>query len=119
MKYVFICDYARNRSPTAVEVCNEIAHSKNLDIEAEAMALFPEESLQYEKKEAERLKRVDKVFVMTDKMKRLVKSRYSISNEKVCVLDIEDEYDCHGLAGPKMKNMLREVLFSKLENLIK
>lgn len=119
MKYIFLCNYAANRSPTAVEVCNEIASSRNLEIESEARALFPEESIEYEKREAEMLQKADKVFVMTDKMRDLVRSRYQVYGKKVIVLGIEDEYDCHGIAGAKMKKMLREVLFGKLEELIK
>jgi predicted protein tyrosine phosphatase len=119
MKYIFVCNYARNRSPTAVEVCNEISKLRSLNISAEAKALFPEESEEYEKKQREIFQSSDRIFVMTEEMKSMIKLRYSVPESKIEVLDIEDEYDCYGIAGAQMKKMLRDVLFGKLEELIR
>ncbi len=118
MKYIFVCNWGVNRSPTAKKLAKRIAVENGLELEAEHMALFPEESEQYERKEKARLNCADKVVVMTPDMAELVRQRYGLPEEKVVCLNIEDDYDCYGIAGPQMRKMLEAELMPKLKKLM-
>ncbi len=119
MKYTFICNYGKNRSPTAARVSEELAQERDVQIKADFLALYPEESEAYEQKEAEKLKQSDRIFVMTPEIGETVMKRYHVPKDKIICLEIEDNYDCHGIAGPKMKAMLTDILRKKLDKWIR
>lgn len=119
MKCIFICNYGRNRSPTGARIAKEMGLERGLELETEFMALFPEESEEYEEKDKQRLEKCDNVFVMTSEIGDIIAKRYHISGKKVINLDIEDVYDCYGLAGPQMRQMLESTLKEKLDEWIK
>tara|TARA_Y100000310_G_C20269859_1_gene617519 strand:+ start:152 stop:511 length:360 start_codon:yes stop_codon:yes gene_type:complete len=119
MKYMFICDEGINRSPTGSRIAREMAEEKGIDLETDFMRLYPEDSLAQEQREREKLKGFDRIFVMTTEMRDVVAQRYKIRGDKVVVLDIEDDYDIHGLAGPQLLRMLENVFREKLDGWIK
>ena len=119
MKYTFICNYGRNRSFYAARVTRELAQKRNLDFKADFLGLYPEESEEYERKEAEKLKKSDKIFVMTSEIGKIARERYYIPKKKIVCLNIEDDYDCDGLAGETITRMLKELLRKKLDKWVR
>ena len=117
MEYVFVCNYGENRSPVAAERARKIALERNLDLKTSFMALYPADSKQAEI-DKERITRADKVFVMEPGMLEVLETRYKVKRKDVVCLDVPDEYNCHGLAGPKMREMLERVLEKKLDSWI-
>ena len=118
-KYMFVCNGGINRSPTGARVAREMAEERNVKLKTDYLALFPEESEKYEKKNKRKLQNADRVFVMTGKMVEIVRERYGVSGEKVINLNIRDNYNCYGLAGPQMRSMLELVLREKLEDWVR
>jgi predicted protein tyrosine phosphatase len=92
MKYKFICNWEKNRSPVGARIAREMGLERGVDIESSSMALFPEESYEYEKKTKKKLEEMDIIFVMTSKMVEIVRERYGIFGEKVVNLEIDDDY---------------------------
>jgi len=118
-KYTFICNYGRNRSFYAARVTRELAQERNLDLKADFIWLYPEESEACEKREAKRLKESNKIFVMTSEIGKTARERYHIPKKKIVCLNIEDDYDCDGLAGETMTRMLKELLRKKLDKWVR
>jgi predicted protein tyrosine phosphatase len=119
MKYIFVCNYGINRSPTGARVAREMGLEREIDLKTEHMALFPEETPEYEEKDRKRLEDSDKIFVMTSDIQEIVRKRYKVPNGDMICLDIEDNYSLSGLAGPRMKRMLEEIFRKKLDEWIK
>ncbi len=118
MKYIFVCNYGRNRSQSAAKVAREMSLERGLELETEYMALFPEESPEYEEKARRILEESDRIFVMTPEMKEIVRARYFISRRKITCLNVEDDYDCYGPCGPKIREMLENELRKRLKRVL-
>ncbi|MDD3175958.1 MAG: hypothetical protein PHU51_05765 [Candidatus Nanoarchaeia archaeon] len=114
MKLVFICNYGQNRSPTAARLAEEIGEEFCLGVKTSYMGLFPIDTKKNELKKRQVLKEADRIFIMTEDMRAIVISRYNSFSDKIICLNVEDEYDIHGLAGSKMREMLERDLRLKL-----
>lgn len=118
MKYIFVCNYGLNRSPVAAKVAREMGLERGVELETEFMALFPEESAEYEEKARVRLEEADRIFVMTPEMKDILRARYWTSPRKITCLNVEDDYDCSGTCGPQIRVMLENELRKRLKRIL-
>lgn len=90
MKYLFICKSGIDRSPTAMDVMDELAQKNRLDIEASRRAL---DSITFYSDEFLRgyFELFDVVFVMEKSMgERVLRTGYG--DDRVVCLNIEDNY---------------------------
>ena len=106
MKYVFVCSYGQDRSPSAEYVAEEIAREQEKVIETDCIGLEEENGLDIRKK----LKDSDKVFVMERRMAWDIKEIYKFES-KVINLDVRDSYGC-------MDDKLIKILRDKLKRRI-
>jgi len=90
LKYLFLCAYGIDRSPTAVDVARQIALERGLELEASSRGFkkfwdFPDSYLK------SYFDLFDEVFVMDSEMQeRVLRTGYSA--ERVHCLDITDDY---------------------------
>ena len=106
MKYVFVCKYGQDRSPTAAYVAEEIAKGKGIELETASLGLSEDIGFDIRKK----LFDADKVFVMEEEMIFDVRDIYKYGGE-VINLDIKDSYQY-------MDKNLVDILKEKLERFL-
>ena len=114
-EYMAVCSMGYNRSPTCAEKFREMAkEDRGLDIEVGFMGLDIEESELGETHTRTVLNNVKIIFAMDERLKSKVVHKYHIRESRVVNLDISDDYDIHGIAGPQLKRMLEKILEEKL-----
>jgi predicted protein tyrosine phosphatase len=112
--YMFICDCGVNRSPAGARVFRQMAEESGKRITTDFMGFGIPESRAGERIVGKVLQSTRKVFVMDDSRRKEVINTYGVPEEKVVNLDIPDEYNTRGLAGPQLSRMLEKVLRTKL-----
>ena len=116
MEYIFVCYAGVNRSPVAVDVARTLARKYNIkDFKAEflGIACVNYSNLDSFKK---RLDTVDIVFALDSEVARDL-IRAGVDSERVCNLDIEDNYPVQEY--PQLRNELEEILTERLEPFFK
>lgn len=106
MKYVFVCKYGQDRSPTAVNVAEEMAELRGIELIADSLGLIEDTGIEIRKK----LLDADKVFVMEESMIWDIRSVYNFDG-KIINLDIKDSYHY-------MDEKLIEILKEKLNGFL-
>ena len=88
-RFLFICHAAMNRSPTAEDVCRQIARANHLDIDASSAGISRGAERPVTKEMADT---ADKIFVMEPEMEAILKKEFGQESDKIICLDIPDIY---------------------------
>lgn len=120
--YMYVCNAGRNRSALAERLTWRVAkwRGKDREIRVQHMGIvYPEETAEYEQKEARTLNSFEHIIAMTDEQREILMSRYGVPNTKIEVWNIEDRYDIQKeeheeeltlLLLPHIKRLLDETL---------
>jgi predicted protein tyrosine phosphatase len=88
--YLFVCYMNRDRSPTAEEVCRNMARAKGLDIEVSSAGVSSYARRPVTKAIADE---ADLIFVMEEWMRDELVNKHDQPPEKIVCFDIDDVYE--------------------------
>jgi predicted protein tyrosine phosphatase len=101
---LFICYGNINRSPTAAEVCKDLAIRMGLDLNVISAGIATYSDSLLTKELADE---ADIIFVMEDYMKQMLLEYHGQAAKKIVVLDIQDMYERN---DPELVQLLEKVL---------
>ncbi|MBA4386662.1 MAG: hypothetical protein C0404_01705 [Verrucomicrobia bacterium] len=107
MKYLFVCSFGKQRSPTAAEIATQMAKERGMPLVADYVGLKQPTHSGDITVLKDRLNAFDRYFVMDHWMKVQLSEKYEIPEEKIVFLDIPDMFQKN---DPVLMAVLREKL---------